>query len=362
MHSAVRVKGAIMNNNRPVMKRREFLFGLGSLLSFIPVKPFFAYETIGSGTSLVFHDVYFKHDTGPFHSESPERLNAILNGLRENRLLSVLQETRPRAASLEWVRQVHSDAYIDIVRRDVESGEEYLSTQSGNTVICKDSYEVALWAVGGLLSACDAVVSGRAKNAFCAIRPPGHHASQDQGMGYCLFNNVAIAARYLQKKHKLEKVLIVDWDVHHGNGTQDIFFKDNSVFFFSTHQWPWYPWTGSAEEIGIGEGKGTTLNVPLPAGSGDKDLIDAFENKLRPAADEFKPDVVLISAGFDSRTGDPLGRFRVTDAGYRRLTYVLLQIAHDHAEGRLISALEGGYSLEGLSKAVPAHIATLMRR
>jgi len=336
------------------------LFGLGSLLGYIPVKHFFAYETTASGTSLVFNEVYFKHDTGLFHPESPERLKAILNGLRENRLLSVLQETHPRAASLEWVRQVHSDAYIDTVRRDSESGAEHLSTQSGNTVICKDSYEVALWAVGGLLSACDAVVSGRAKNAFCAIRPPGHHASQDRGMGFCLFNNVAIAARYLQKKHKLGKVLIVDWDVHHGNGTQDIFFKDGSVFFCSTHQWPWYPWTGSAEEIGIGEGKGTTLNVPLPAGSGDKDLIDAFKNKLRPAANAFKPDAVLISAGFDSRTGDPLGRFRVTDAGYQRLTQILLQIAQDNAEGRLISALEGGYSLEGLSKAVPAHISALI--
>jgi acetoin utilization deacetylase AcuC-like enzyme len=305
--------------------------------------------------------VYFKHDTGPFHSESPERLNAILDGLRENRLLSALEKTHPRAAAMEWIRQVHSDEYIDTVRRDVENGEEYLSTQSGNTVICKDSYEVALWAVGGLLSACDAVVSGRARNAFCAIRPPGHHASQDRGMGYCLFNNVAIAARYLQKKHKLQNVLIVDWDVHHGNGSQDIFFNDGSVFFFSTHQWPWYPWTGSAEETGFGDGKGTTLNVPLPAGSGDEDLIDAFENKLLPAANKFQPDVVLISAGFDSRTGDPLGRFRVTDSGYQRLTQILLQIAKDSAEGRLISALEGGYSLEGLSKAVPAHVAALMK-
>jgi acetoin utilization deacetylase AcuC-like enzyme len=180
-------------------------------------------------------------------------------------------------------------------------------------------------------------------------------------MGYCLFNNMAIATRYLQKKHKVEKVLIIDWDVHHGNGTQDIFFEDGSVFFFSTHQWPWYPWTGSAEETGSGKGKGTTLNVPLPAGSGDADLIDAFENKLRPAARAFKPDAVLISAGFDSRTGDPLGRFRVTDRGYQRLTQILLEIAQENAEGRLISALEGGYSLEGLSKAVPSHIAALMK-
>jgi acetoin utilization deacetylase AcuC-like enzyme len=355
-------KGAIMNSFRPVLNRREFLFGLaGSFLSFIPSKPSSANETIASGTSLVLHDIYFKHDTGPFHSESPGRLKAIFDALRENRLLPALQETQPEAAPMEWIREVHSNTYIEIVRRDSESGAEYLSTHSGNTVICKDSYKVALWAVGGLLSACDAVMSGKAKNAFCAIRPPGHHASRDRGMGYCLFNNVAIAARYLQKKHKIEKVLIIDWDVHHGNGTQDIFFEDGSVFFFSTHQWPWYPWTGSAEETGSGKGEGTTLNVPLPAGSGDKDLIDAFENKLRPAARAFKPDAILISAGFDSRTGDPLGRFRVTDAGYQRLTQILLEIAQENAEGRLISSLEGGYSLEGLSKAVPAHIVTLMK-
>ncbi len=348
-------------NTQRAMHRREFLFGLaGALLSFLHSKPLFAKETIASRTALVFHDIYFEHDTGVFHSESPERLNAILNGLRESQLLPALQEIRPEASAREWIRLVHSDAYIDTVRRDSESGAEYLSTQSGNTVICKNSYEVALWAVGGILSACDAVIAGKATNAFCVLRPPGHHASRDRGMGYCLFNNVAIAARYLQKKHKLEKVLIIDWDVHHGNGTQDIFFEDGSVFFASTHQWPWYPWTGSSDETGLGAGKGATLNIPLPAGSGDKDLIGALEAKLRPAAHAFKPDAVLISAGFDSRTGDPLGRFRVTDNGYQRMTQILLEIAKESAEGRLISALEGGYSLEGLRKAVPAHIATLM--
>lgn len=352
-----------MYKDSEFLKRREFLYGLGGvLLNLFCSKSLSSQEKITSRTAVLLHDVYLRHDTGDFHSESPERLNAISGGLSENQLLPLLQRVHPRSVALEWVRLVHSDEYIDIVRQDVESGKPYLSTRSGNTAICKDSYEVALWAVGGLLSACDSVVSGEARNVFCAIRPPGHHASQSRGMGYCLFNNVAIAARYLQKKHKLEKVLIVDWDVHHGNGTQDIFFEDGSVFFFSTHQWPWYPWTGSVGEIGIGEGKGTTLNVPLPAGSGDEDLISAFENKLLPAATNFKPDVVFISAGFDSRTGDPLGRFRVTDSGYQRLTEILLQIAHDSAEGRLISALEGGYSLEGLSKAVPAHIATLMRR
>jgi acetoin utilization deacetylase AcuC-like enzyme len=351
-----------MDKDSEILKRREFLYGLGGvLLNLLCSKSLSSQDKTTSRTALIFHDVYLKHDTGEFHSESPARLKAISEGLNENQLLPLLQRVHPRPAALEWIRLVHREEYIDIVRRDVESGKQYLSTRSGNTAICKDSYEVALWAVGGLLSACDSVVSGGARNTFCAIRPPGHHASQSRGMGFCLFNNVAIAARYLQKKHKLEKVLIVDWDVHHGNGTQDIFFEDGSVFFFSTHQWPWYPWTGSAEEVGIGEGKGTTLNVPLPAGSGDEDLIDAFENALLPAATNFKPDAVLISAGFDSRTGDPLGRFRVTDSGYQRLTEILLQIAHDSAEGRLISALEGGYSLEGLSKAVPAHIATLMR-
>lgn len=352
-----------MYKDSEFLKRREFLYGLGGvLLNLFCSKSLSSQEKTTSRTAVLLHDVYLRHDTGDFHSESPERLKAISGGLSENQLLPLLQRVQPRSVALEWVRLVHSDEYIDIVRQDVESGKQYLSTRSGNTAICKDSYEVALWAVGGLLSACDAVVSGEARNAFCAIRPPGHHASQIRGMGYCLFNNVAIAARYLQKKHKLEKVLIVDWDVHHGNGTQDIFFEDGSVFFFSTHQWPWYPWTGSTEEIGIGKGKGTTLNVPLPAGSGDEDLISAFENKLLPAATNFKPDVVFISAGFDSRTGDPLGRFRVTDSGYHRLTEILLQITYDSAAGRLISVLEGGYSLEGLSKAVPAHIATLMRR
>lgn len=332
----------------------------GFLLNLAYLKSFGSQGKNSSRTVLIFDDVYLKHDTGQFHSESPNRLKAISRGLQSNHLLSLLQKATPRSASLEWVRQVHSDEYIDIVRQDVKTGKKYLSTRSGNTAICKDSFMVALWAVGGLLAACDAVSSGAAVNAFCAIRPPGHHASRNRGMGYCLFNNVAIAARYLQKKHKLEKILIVDWDVHHGNGTQDIFYEDRNVFFFSTHQWPWYPWTGSAEEVGTGKGKGATLNVPLPAGSGDRDLIDAFEKKLVPAAEKFQPDVVIISAGFDSRTGDPLGRFRVTDSGYKRLTQILLQIARDHAEGRLISALEGGYSLEGLSKAVPAHIETLL--
>lgn len=326
------------------------------------ILPPFLYGSSASApkTLLVSHDVYQRHITGEFHSEHPDRLQSIQEGLAKSKILPKLQLMAPRPAALEWVKQVHSEEYIEIVRRDSESGKPFLSTKSGNTAICKDSYEVALWAIGGLLSACDAIMAGRAANAFCAIRPPGHHASGSRGMGYCLFNNVAIAARYLQKKHKLGKILVVDWDVHHGNGTQDVFYEDGSVFFFSTHQWPWYPWTGSTEETGTGKGRGATLNVPLPAGSGDEELISAFEEKLHPAAEAFRPEAVLISAGFDSRTGDPLGRFRVTDSGFRKLTQILLGIARNHSGGRVISALEGGYSLPGLCAAVPAHVETLI--
>jgi len=349
-----------MIRERHILRRRDFISGLGVVALNGLFAPTLLYQkTKGTGTLLIYHNVYMKHDTGPFHNEHPDRLRAIHEGLVKNRLLSNLQSIEPRAAAQEWIEHVHSKEYMDIVLHDSESGKPFLSTKSGNTALCRDSYEVALWAVGGLLSACDAVVSGTAQNAFCAIRPPGHHASKDRGMGYCLFNNVAVAARYLQKKHKLGKILIVDWDVHHGNGTQDIFYEDGSVFFFSTHQWPWYPWTGASEEIGSGKGRGATLNVPFPAGSGDKQLVAAYEEKLYPAATAFKPEAVLISAGFDSRSGDPLGRFRVTDEGFRKLTRILLEIARNHAGGRIISALEGGYNLTGLSHAVPAHVETL---
>ena len=344
------------------MNRRDFLQLAGCAASALI---FFPRKTRGIppsfGTSLVYDQIYLKHETGEFHSESPNRLRAIMRGLEKANLLPSLHSLSPQESPMQWIETVHHKEYIETVRQNVLSGARYLSTRSGNTAICEQSFKVALWAAGGVLTACDAVMSNRTKNAFCAVRPPGHHATPSRGMGFCLFNNVAIAARYLQKKHNIEKVLIVDWDVHHGNGTQDIFYEDGSVFFFSTHQWPWYPWTGSADETGRGKGLGTTLNVPLPAGSGDKELIAAFERKLRPQVDRFKPDFVLISAGFDSRNTDPLGRFRVTDDGFRKLSEIMTQIAHDHCKGRLVSVLEGGYSLKGLAQAVPAHIETLTK-
>lgn len=351
-----------MKNKVDVLPRRDFIRMAGGALLLTVIPPQTTKSSHpGRKTAFVSHPIYLNHKTGEFHFENPDRLRAISAGLKNTGLISTLQPTEPREAALGWIERVHHKEYIETVKQDVSSGARFLSTRSGNTAICPESFLVALWAVGGVLGACDAIMSGSVKNAFCAVRPPGHHATPDRGMGYCLFNNVAIAARYLQGKYGLEKILIVDWDVHHGNGTQDIFYDDGSVFFFSTHQWPWYPWTGSTEETGTGPGKGATLNVPLPAGTGDKEMIAAFEEKLIPNANLFQPDFVIISAGFDSRNTDPLGRFRVSDDGFQRLTQIMKQIADDHAEGRLVSVLEGGYSLKGLEQAVPSHIQELMK-
>jgi acetoin utilization deacetylase AcuC-like enzyme len=218
---------------------------------------------------------------------------------------------------------------------------------------------VALEAAGGVLNAVDMVAGGKVKNAFCAVRPPGHHATAVRGMGFCVFNNVAVAARYAQKKHGLARVLIADWDVHHGNGTQDIFYNDGSVFFFSTHQSPWYPGTGAAGETGEGSGKGATMNCPFPAGSGRAEVLGVFRERLMPAMDSFRPELVVISAGFDSRAGDPLGQFRLTDEDFADLTRMLMDVADKHAGGRVVSVLEGGYSLTGLAAGVAAHVKTL---
>jgi acetoin utilization deacetylase AcuC-like enzyme len=339
--------------------RREFVRGLGAA-GFLALCPGFlkSEEERQAGVAFISGDIYAKHDTGEFAFESAARLRAISDGLTANGLWTRLRRIGPTPATIDWVEKVHTPEYISTVKKDVQSGARQLST--GHTLLCRDSFDVALWAAGAALLACDEVMAGKAERAFCAIRPPGHHAGADRGMGFCIFNNAAIAARYLQKQHGLDRVLIIDWDVHHGNGTQDIFYRDGTVFYFSTHQWPWYPGTGRADETGEAEGRGTTLNVPLPAGSGDKELLAAFEEKLRPAMDRFRPEFVLISSGFDSRTGDPLGRFRLTDQGFQSLTGIAATIARDHAAGRLVSLLEGGYSLDGLAKGVSAHISALL--
>ncbi len=308
-------------------------------------------------TAILLDPLYKQHDPGPGHPESPARYDAVTRAVEGTGLLSKLHRVDVRVANEDEIALVHGRAYIAKAKREIAAGAHELST--GDTNVSARSFDVAVRAAGGVLNAVDAVVSGKAENAFCAVRPPGHHARPDQGMGFCVFNNIAIAARYAQHKHGLAKVMIADWDVHHGNGTQDTFYSDGSVLFMSTHQSPWYPGTGAVNESGEGKGKGCTMNFPLPAGSGRAEIVSVFRENLRRAADAFKPDLVMISAGFDSREGDPLGRFTLSDIDFADLTKIMLEIAGVHANGRLISVLEGGYSLTGLQAAAGAHLKTL---
>ncbi|MGO9970221.1 MAG: histone deacetylase [Bryobacteraceae bacterium] len=301
--------------------------------------------------------LFRRHLKGREHPERPERFDAVLEGLRAAGLLKRLATIPARPASDEELMLCHSREYLAVVRRDVAGGASYLST--GDTEVTRESERVAAAAVGGVLNAVDAVCAGELGNAFCAVRPPGHHASQSRGMGFCIYNNVALAARHAQRRHGLERVLILDWDVHHGNGTADIFYSDASVFFCSTHQWPLYPGTGRAEETGVGAGRGTTLNLPLPAGSGRREILGAVEGPLAREMKNFRPELVLISAGFDSREGDLLGRFTLTDDDFADLTAAAMAMADEYANGRLVSVLEGGYTLNGLASAAAAHVGRL---
>ncbi len=308
-------------------------------------------------TAVLIDPIYREHLAGRDHPERPERFDAVVEGLQQAGLLDRLGRVDRRAATEQELLLCHTREYLRTARHDVDSGHSYLST--GDTDITPNSWEIAVLAAGGALNAVDAVMTGTVRNVFCAVRPPGHHATPNRGMGFCLLNNVAIAARYAQRRHGVERILIVDWDVHHGNGTQEIFYADPTVFFFSTHQWPLYPGTGRADENGSGAGEGTTMNFPLPAGSGRKDVLGAMEDSLIPAMDRYRPDLVLISAGFDSRAGDLLGRFTLTDRDFRDLTLAAMAIADRHAGGRLVSLLEGGYTLSGLASAAAAHVAAL---
>jgi acetoin utilization deacetylase AcuC-like enzyme len=304
-------------------------------------------------TGLAADPVCKEHITGPQHPEQPARFDAAVGALRGLELVPI----PPRLANHDELALCHSRQYIQLAEREIFEGFHELST--GDTTVSPKSLDAALRATGQALNALDAIVEKRISNALSIGRPPGHHANAVRGMGFCIFNTVAIAARYAQKRHGVGRVLIADWDVHHGNGTQDIFYTDGAVFFFSTHQSPWYPGTGPRNERGEGKGEGMTLNCPFPAGSGRKQILGAFQEQLIAAADEIKPELVLISAGFDSRAGDPLGQFLLTDTDFADLTRVMREIADKHAAGRLLSVLEGGYSLTGLASGVRAHVEAL---
>ena len=312
-----------------------------------------------SKTGLVYDDIYIEHETTPGHPECPERLVRIIKKLKDKGLYQQLVKLKPSPADRRWIETIHAPEYIDRARRSSENGAGYLDT--GDVPISLKSYEAAVMAAGGVLTAIDAVMERKVTNAFCAVRPPGHHALENQALGFCIFNNVAIGARYIQEKYNLSKVLIVDWDVHHGNGTQAAFYDDPNVLYFSVHQYPFYPGSGSQAERGSGKGLNTNINVPLPAGSGDERYIKEFEEKLTPAASSFSPDFVLVSAGFDSHRDDLLGGMRVTEQGFAKLTQIVKNIAEKCCSGRLVSVLEGGYGLEGLAASVEAHIRVLMQ-
>ena len=308
-------------------------------------------------TGLVHHAVFAGHDTGRGHPERPARLSAILARLEESGLAAELDRLEPGPATIASIARVHDEKYVGDIERACAAGVRVID--AGDTSVGSASYGAALVAAGGAVQAVDRVMDGTWANAFVACRPPGHHAERDEAMGFCLFNNVAVAAAHLRAERRLSRVAILDWDVHHGNGTQHTFEADPSVFYASLHQWPWYPGTGAADERGVGAGEGATLNCPLRAGSGDSEWLRALETEVIPALERFAPEFVLISAGFDAHERDPLSYTRVTTEGFRRMTEVVRAFAASRCGGRVVSLLEGGYDLDALAESVEAHVRTL---
>lgn len=345
----------------PTFDRRQFLYlaSAGALIGDTPTASQMPSVTRRDAPTLsVFHDrATLRHEPSSSHPERPPRMDAALAAVRSVEALVPLMRGMPRAASDEDLLRVHTSQYLALVKAEVARGRPTLST--GDTEISAGSLVAARAGAGCVLSAVDAVMKGPTRRAFCAIRPPGHHASAGRGMGFCLFNNLAVGVRYAQAAFGVQRTLVVDWDVHHGNGTQDVFWNDGSVLFFDTHQHPWYPGSGLSSEAGEGKARGLIINRPLSAGAGRAQVLEAFLEHLVPAARRFKPDLVMISAGFDSRRGDPLGRFTLDDADFAELTALVCDIADDLAGGRVVSVLEGGYALDGLERAVNAHVLKL---
>ncbi len=305
---------------------------------------------------FVYSEDYLEHDTG-MHPENAGRLRAIMKGLEDADLIDMLYPVKPIAASTGQIQLVHTSEHIRTVK-DFSSKEKALD---GDTPTNNRSYEVALLAAGGVISAVDAVMNSvvGVDSVFALVRPPGHHAEPDRSMGFCLFNNVAIAARYAQKRG-LGKVLIVDWDVHHGNGTQEAFYEDSSVLYFSIHQYPHYPGTGRVDEMGAGEGRGYNINVPLPGGANDADYLYVFNEILVPAARKFRPDIILVSAGQDGHRDDPLAGMNLTSAGFGQMTGVVRSLAEELCGGKLVLSLEGGYDYGALSSSVNSIFMALL--
>lgn len=303
----------------------------------------------------VYDTIYLKHDTGR-HVENAQRLVAVMTHLEESGLKQQLTYIKPRAATAEEIALVHSPYLIDRIQAMAKKGGGLLDA---DTVMSADSYQVALYAAGGLVRAAEVVLDGGG-SVFVLVRPPGHHATSTQAMGFCLFNNVAVAARYALSKYKLERIAIIDFDVHHGNGTQDIFYDEPRVLYISTHESPLYPGTGSMEETGSGDGEGATINIPLLAGSSDAEYLEAFEQVVVPAVRRFAPQLVLVSAGYDPHWSERLAMMEVSVTGFARMAGVIKGLADELCDGRLVFALEGGYSLDVLAASVRATFDVLL--
>ncbi|MGP0628592.1 histone deacetylase family protein [Nitrospina sp. 32_T5] len=307
-------------------------------------------------TGYIYHPLYLEHETGS-HPENPGRLRAITQKLETSGLSSRLSTLEPRPATAEEIALNHPEKYMDSIARACESG---MSRLDMDTAISTKSYDSALLAAGAGLTAVDAVVDGACDNVFCAVRPPGHHAEETRSMGFCLFNNVAVAARYALAKKDLNRVFIFDWDVHHGNGTQHSFYADPNIYYSSTHQFPFYPGTGDKDETGTGDGLGTTLNFPMRAFSNDADYISVVKDKLIPEMFRFKPDLIIISSGFDAHEDDPLANVSLTTECFGEMTRLIRGAADEICQGRLISMLEGGYNYEALADSVYIHLENLL--
>jgi acetoin utilization deacetylase AcuC-like enzyme len=306
---------------------------------------------------LVLDHRFEEHDTGPYHVEGPARLTRLRRALEERGLARRCRRIALERASDEVLSRVHDVGYVRAVEKACANGVRMLDA---DTAVGRESAEIARVAAGTTVALCRDVARGTLRAGFAAVRPPGHHAERDRAMGFCLFNNVAVAAAHLRAEEGVERVLIVDWDVHHGNGTQHSFEEDPSVFYFSLHQFPLYPGTGGARETGIGAGAGATLNCPLPPGAGDAEFLGALTERLVPAAHAFRPDFILVSAGFDAHAADPLASLDVSTKAFAEATRVVREVAERHAGGRIVSVLEGGYHLDALEECVSVHVASLL--
>lgn len=312
-------------------------------------------------TAIIHHPLFAKHDTGPNHPETPSRYEVVMKALRgDERLWTKLKEVEAREAPRGDIQAAHTPQLFKLIERVVSEGTGYLDS---DTVVSMRSLDAAKHAAGAPCQAIDLIMSGEVDNAFVPVRPPGHHATAERAMGFCLFNNIAIAARYAQNRYsEIERIAIIDWDVHHGNGTQGIFYDDPSVFFFSAHQYPWYPGTGTAGEKGTGRGLGYTLNLPLRAATKAAEHKRGFEAALHEMQSKFQPDLILISAGFDSHVDDPLGQLLLNNEDFVAMTLAVKQWARECCQGRVVSVLEGGYNLKTLGETVRAHVEELDRK